>query len=151
MTMTCETARDMLPELARGALDEAVAAVVERHLDACPPCESERALLMLIRASAAPPPAGLEARIARAVRDGSSRSAKVPGRQLAVAATAAFAVLTGGLLLQGVVGDDVAPASGVAEVTLGWPVVQDPILRATPALDDLSVEELESLLAELES
>jgi len=36
-------------------------------------------------------------------------------------------------------------------VTLGWPVLPDPILRGTPALHDLSVEELESLLAELES
>lgn len=151
MTMTCEIARDLLPELVSGALDRALADAVERHLDVCAACAAERGVVALVRAAVVRPPAGLESRVVRAVRTG-GRAQRLPqARRLAVAAMAAFAVLTGGLLLRGVVSDETEPAPGMADVTLGWPVVQDPILRATPALHDLSVEELESLLAELES
>ena len=151
MTMTCETARDLLPELARGALDGAVADVVERHLDGCPPCEAERTLVTMVRASTALPPSGLETRVTRALRTAPAAPARVAVRDFAVAATAAFALVTGGLLLRSVATEEAEPAPAGAEVTFGWPVVQDPLLRATPALHDLSVEELESLLAELES
>jgi anti-sigma factor RsiW len=152
--MTCETARELLPELSAGVLagglDVALESALERHLERCASCAAEAEVVALVRAAAVVPPPGLEARVARAVRSGAvTRRPLVAVRSLAVAATAAFALLTGGLLLRDFVGDDAEP--GLAEVTLGWPVVQDPILRAAPALHDLSVEELESLLAELES
>ena len=113
--MTCETARELLPELSAGGLDVGLESALERHLERCASCAAEKEVVALVRA------------------------------------TAVFALLTGGLLLRDYAGDDADVEPGLAEVTLGWPLVQDPILRAAPALHDLSVEELESLLAELES
>jgi hypothetical protein len=70
----------------------------------------------------------------------------------AIAAGVAFALLTGSLLLRtGAIPGGESENPPTAGVTLGWPHVADPILRTAPVLNDLTVEELESLLAELES
>lgn len=39
--MTCEQARERLPEYWNGALDDAVRPELQRHFEACPPCRSE--------------------------------------------------------------------------------------------------------------
>jgi hypothetical protein len=154
MTMlTCETVRDRMPELAAGLLVDEEADPVERHLDACAACSDERELVLLLRGTAPAPPPGLDARIGRAVRTGATVAARrrtVPS--FAIAAGAAFALLTGSLIVRGGIGaGGEGTGAAVREVTLGWPTVADPILRAAPVLSDLTVEELESLLAELES
>jgi Putative zinc-finger len=153
MTMlTCDMIRDRMPGLETGGLDAAEALQVERHLEACAACADERAVVELVRAAAPEPPPGLEARIRRAAGSGAAAAARprsVPS--FAVAAGVVFVLLTGSLLMRtGLVpgGDE---ASRIDEVTLGWPHVSDPILRTVPVLSELSVEELESLLAELES
>lgn len=153
MKMTCDTVRDRMPELAAGLLADEEAVPVERHLDACAACADEREVVLFLRAASPEPPPGLEARIVRTVRAGApaaSRGRTVPS--FAIAAGAAFALLTGSLLVRGGIGaGDEGSGAAVREVTLGWPTVVDPILRAAPVLSDLTVEELESLLAELES
>jgi anti-sigma factor RsiW len=153
-TMTCESVRDLLPELAAATLDTGSRAAVEVHLARCAECAAEQALVAAIRAAAPEPPAGLGARINLAL----DRPATVPpratwARPVAIAATAAFALLTGGLLIRSQQRTtDVADADVVAAVPVGWPAVQAaPMLRVAPTLHDLSMEELESLLAELDS
>lgn len=152
---TCEVVRDRLPGLENGEMSAEEARIVESHVAVCVACAEERAIIRLIRETAPVPPPGLEARIGRALR--SAPAAALSGRPgtmppFAVAAGVAFVLLTGSLLLRGgampgIEREDV-PAAGV---TLGWPHVSDPILRTAPVLNDLTVEELETLLAELDS
>lgn len=151
-TSTCDTVRDRLPGLATGEVTADEAFTVERHLAACAECAGERDVLTLLRSGMPEVPAGLEARIARAVRVGTPVKARTrPVPSYAVAAGLACVVLTGSLLLRnGLSPLADRPESIGSEVSMGWPTV-DPILRAAPVLTDLTVEQLESLLAELES
>lgn len=154
MKMTCEIVRDRVPDLEAGVLEADEALEMERHFEECPACADERAVVDLVRASAPEPPAGLEARIREAVRTPPAgvalRQRSVPS--FAVAAGIVFVLLAGGLLMQnGVLPGGSAESPPVEEVTFGWPHVSDPILRTAPVFSGLSVEELESLLAELES
>lgn len=154
MTMlTCDEIRDLMPALEAGALPADEAQRVEHHLEACAACGDERAVVRLVRAAPTELPPGLEARIGRAVRQGAVSAARPRAMpSFAVAAGIAFVLLTGSLMMRtGILPFDEGEEAAGAEVTLGWPHVSDPILRTAPVLSDLTVEELESLLAELES
>ncbi|MGH7506776.1 MAG: anti-sigma factor family protein, partial [Longimicrobiales bacterium] len=135
-----------------GLLDAAEAREVDAHLARCADCATERDLVAALRSTAQRPPAGLDRRIVRAISVPPARTARSWVRPLAIAAVAAFAVITGSLIVRsGTDVSDVPVGDMAASVAPAWPSVQDPILRVTPVLHDLSVEELESLLAELES
>jgi hypothetical protein len=149
----CGTARDLLPLASRGALLVHEAAAVEAHTAACRDCASEAEVVRQLAEATWRAPAGLEARVRQAVL-AQPRTAWAGWRVAALAATLAAAVLGGRIMLerQGAEQDDAlawhAPA-GLTAAPASWAVDLDPLLRDAAALELLSLEELELVLAEL--
>ena len=154
MSDRCERIRDRLPELAAGRLDDAEAAAVLSHVDSCDTCAAELALVRSLAADLVTVPFGLETRVRTALQQRPRYAWVTPGR-LAMAATVVFALVTATLIDRPVPEAGVAPDSTIAltteEVfTAPWGAGEESLL-ATPALHQLSVEELEILLRELGS
>lgn len=157
MSHDCDTMRDLLPLYVRGAVLPHEQAAAEQHIASCADCAQEASIIRLLQQSIEPVPAGLEDRVLSAVRAPQPRTARrfVPAR-LAMAATVTLAVIGGALAIDRYTAP---PADGemmLAEFELpsamvGWVVDSDPLLHGGATLDELTVEELEILLAELES
>jgi hypothetical protein len=151
----CESVRDLLPLKVRGQLLSHEAAAVELHVLGCGECREEQSLVSVLAQSALPVPTELEGRVLTAVRRPAPRR-WAPGR-LAMAATVAAAILGGALVLQRSGFDitpDLMPGSLVFDDStpaFSWAIGDDPMLRGAAALHDLSMEELELVLAELDS
>lgn len=168
MSTGCEFYADALVDLARGDLERERAERVEGHLAGCEACRGALEVIRAVRAAPAPVPAGLEARIRDAVRGGvaaesSIRAARAPRPNpwrgwrpwaLPVAAVAALALWIGAaeLLSPGDPGDTVG--SGVTTMEYvpygAWPGSNGE-LAGDLVLSELSVEELEALLEEMQS
>lgn len=169
--MRCEMMGDLLPGYAAGTLDEATRASVGEHLESCPECRAEMAVVSLL-ANSDPirVPDGLEARIQdavrRAVEQGTSAAGDVvdpdviplrPRRAIPAWAMSAAAVLV--LALGTPLLMDRMASGGGAEgdsldtmedpVATVW-TTEDGLIAGAPALDMLSDEELSQLLAELD-
>jgi anti-sigma factor RsiW len=170
MSGRCEFYADALIERAAGALDGERAARLDAHLAVCPDCTASLATIRALQAAPLSVPAGLEGRIRAAVREAGASGVSSPVRPAAapaperhgrprwriwaapLAAAAALAALWIGIGLPGrsdpaaeavAVFDDYDPY-GV------WPA-DGLIVAGEPVLSELSVEELEWLLLELES
>jgi hypothetical protein len=152
----CESVRDLLPLKVRGQLLSHEAAAVELHVLGCGECREEESLVGLLARALPAVPAGLEGRVLTAVRRPVPQR-WAPGR-LAMAATVAAAVIGGALLLERRGFDltpDILPGALVflddATPAFSWAIGEDPLLRGAATLHDLSLEELELVLAELDS
>jgi predicted anti-sigma-YlaC factor YlaD len=157
----CDTVRDLVPALTRNALLPHEAAAAEAHLESCADCRSEAEIVALIQATSPAVPVGLEARVLLAVRRPVMAAPRrwAPAR-LAMAATVAAALLGGSYALQrtGVLGPQTDEA-GVPLVVLdasaasafNWAAAEDPLLHGSSDVHELSAEELELLLAELDT
>ena len=154
--LTCEGIRELLPERDRDSLDAPDRLGVDEHLAVCADCRADLELIGALRADAAAVrvPVGLETRVVNAVRRPPIRRAWVPAH-LAIAASIVLALLAGGALLRDGAGNrasaGVEPGDAVSAAAVVGPSVREPLLRGVPALHELSVEELEVLLSELES
>lgn len=146
MAFDCDSIRDLLPSLVRGEMLPHEAASLEHHLLGCERCRAEAEIVRLLQESLVPVPAGLESRVIGAVRRRSSRRWR-PAR-LALAATVAAAVLGGSLFFERTFRPGADDALDVA--TLSWAAAEDPLLHGSNELYELSAEELELLLSELE-
>jgi len=140
----CEMVRERLPDLVGGRLAPADAALVEAHLDVCPECGDEAALLRLLFA-----PAELERRI-----EGSTRRARLrayhPWWGVAAASVAAVALGIGVMSRDTPAVEEVEVpgiVAGVEETSL-W-VADDGLVAGAPALEGLSDEALLLLLDEM--
>jgi anti-sigma factor RsiW len=145
---TCDWIRDRLPEYAAGGLDATGVAAVTEHLQDCSECRDEAELVRRLRAPAVLP-AGFEGRVVAALGTHAPRSRMWSVRHYAMAATVAFALITGSLLWRSAAGPvDIDANPGVASL----PVVDggDALLPG-PGLSALSEEELLALLKEMES
>lgn len=167
MSTGCEFYADALVDLARGDLERERVERVEGHLAACEACRHALEVIRVVRASPAPVPAGLEARIRNAVRDGAVeetpaevRTARPRSRRgwwrpwaLPAAAVAALALWIGAAELLSPHAPDGATGS---EVTIeyepygAWPGSNGEVAGEL-VLSELSVEELEALLEEMQS
>jgi len=163
--MTDHSVRDLLPELAAGRLDDEAARRVEAHVEDCPECAAELDVLWALDGARPVVPAGLEDRVRAAVHE-EMRQAAAPVIRLeprrrswiwspwvAAAAAAVVAVLGGTLVLGG--GDEPLPAETEilaleTEAPYGSLPGTSGDLAGVAMLDDLSEEELEQLLVELE-
>jgi anti-sigma factor RsiW len=157
-TVSCGNVQDLLPEHARGVLEPALAASLDAHLESCGACSTESALVSLLARHPAMPTTALEARIIGAVRTAPARRPQPwIARHAALAAALAGALLTGGLWLRQVTPDPAAErqpqVSLVEEAVLNGALtwITEPVLSGGPALHELSMDELEALLMELES
>jgi hypothetical protein len=155
MSLNCDAVRDVLPLLVREPNASLEAAAVAAHLDRCEQCRMEHEIVHLVYGLAEVVPAALETRVVEAVRRRTTR--RFAPSRLAIAATVAAALLGGSLVLDRW-GYEMAPRpNGAALVfddnlaVVSWNVSDDPLLQSGTTLQQLSVEELELILAELDS
>ena len=170
MNTGCEFYSDALVDLAAGTLEPERAERVEAHLATCSDCRSALAVIQAVRRAPTPVPEELEARLRAAVRDDASapapavrlerRQSPGPGWRwrpwaLPAAVVAAVAVWLGG---NRVLAPD-APAADEAEMAEvdteyppygAWPA-SNGMVAGDVVLSELSVEELEALLEEMDS
>lgn len=160
MSERCERIVDRLPALAAGRLVGSALDDVRQHVATCAACAQELALIRALAAHEVPVPDGLEARVRTALRSAPSGPRWASPGRLAMAATVVFALVTAGLLNGRNGADprvavdtpaDVAAEEGEDLAAPPWPSVDEPLMRGGPALYQLSVDELETLLKELES
>jgi predicted anti-sigma-YlaC factor YlaD len=157
----CEGVRDALPEHVRGAAPPPDRPDIERHLAACAACAAEyRIVALLADTGALMPPERLAERILQTAVP--ARRVRRHAARYAAAATVAAALVGAGILSREArepaqpggaafaeaAGALVAEAVGVGALT--W-LDHDPLIRPGVGLHDLSIEELEMLLTELES
>lgn len=149
MIERCESVRDRLPEFLHARLDEGDRRALRRHVAECEDCAAELHLLEAVQADRVTLPPELEARVLRAA--GATRHRPrwgTPGR-VAMAASVTLALVTAGVLQWRTSAgtDDAVEALAPPP----WPSADEPLMRGGPALNQLSLDELESLLEELES
>lgn len=163
----CDSARDRLPDLVAGAPDGEETAALRGHLSECPSCRHELDLIRRLRAARLSAAGHLEARVRRALADedrrrsGPVRPAGEGGsghgwwarwrRWSLPAAAAAVALVVAGLLFERSGPEGVAEAPEEWETTAGalWPS-DDGALAGAPLLDDLSEDDLLTILEEME-
>jgi predicted anti-sigma-YlaC factor YlaD len=154
----CDTMRELLPAYVRNELLPHEKPAAASHLDVCASCAAEATVLRLVHDAQPTVPPELEARVLLAVRRPAQRALWQPAR-LALAATVAAAVLGGSLIVDrtGLLRRTTDPSRAMGSLdegdasALSWAAAEDPLLHGSFALQQLSVEELELLLAELES
>lgn len=172
MSTGCEFYADALVQLARGGLEPERTDRVEAHLAECEVCRGDLAVIRAVESALAPAPEGLESRIREAVRRGASHNAPMvdappsligrrparPGWQrawaLPMAAAAALALWLGAAELLSPAAEPGASDVGVDAVEYdlygAWPGSTG-VVAGEVVLSELSVEELEALLEELDS
>lgn len=146
----CDAIRDDLPLLAAGVLDADRARQVEQHLQVCEECGEEQSLIVLLRSPIAVP-ADLEGRLRNAVGRASAPSAVRRWRTAAAAAVAVIVVGASGLLVAQRRNELAVDITGSDAAVLGWAARVDPVLHGGIGLDALTDEELELLLAEMQT
>ncbi|MBW3554917.1 MAG: zf-HC2 domain-containing protein [Gemmatimonadetes bacterium] len=166
MSTGCEFHADALADLAAGRLEADRAARVREHLATCAACREDLEVLTIVSRAEATPPEGLEDRIRAAAREvaqeGQGRTAPAvrarrPSRwrpwALPLAAAAGLATLWVGVLGRDADSDDRFEADALAlaaEAPFGaWPAA-GPVVAGDPVLSELSTEDLERLLEEME-
>lgn len=154
----CGRVRDLLPDRITGRLEPAAAAAVDGHLAMCGDCRAEAEVVELLARHPAELPAGLEARVLAATAR-RRRLPYVPASAL-LAASIAAALLGGVAIRRHGRGVEPAPATvpGSAVSVDGRGLMMrlpgssdDALAAGGTSLDDLSEEELRSLLQELNS
>lgn len=158
----CASVLPLLPEWIRGEAGDDEGRRVEAHVAGCADCAAEAELLRALRASRPEPPAELAARIKGGLRAAEARPGASPGwipwewsalvpRLAAVAAVLVLAASV--LLLPGEDGGDGAGDLGIElaldQVPEVW-LSEDGMVAGAPLLSDLTEEEMESLLEEME-
>jgi hypothetical protein len=149
-TLNCEFVREVYADVLHGHAEPAQAEAIRRHVETCGDCRSELALVRQLLAAPLDVPAGLEARVLTNVR--ATRPAWPRVRWL-LAAVLAFAVLGGALLFRSVQRERLPESLVVREDQSGLGVmgVEGALVSGSATLRDLSIEELEQLLGEMES
>lgn len=150
--LNCEYVLDVYPDVLNGRADAALAQQVRAHVAACDDCGADIELLEALHAEPILVPAGLHERVVKATRSPQPRW-RIGRSELAMVATLAMAVIGGSLL----VSNDTVPTAPapvirpVAQQSYGLIGVEEAMMSGKASLEDLSIEELESLLKELES
>lgn len=145
--LDCDRVRELLADRHRIGLVSGSHLQLEAHLDTCDACRADADVIRVVQAATVTLPAGLEDRVVAAVRRPPPRRRWVPAH-FAIAASVVFALLAGGMLLRG--GGEGANPFGDVAVDVG-PAIEQPLLQGAPSLAELSIDELEALLAEMES
>ena len=149
-TINCEYVRDVYADVLHGRAAADTVTAVRAHLAGCAECREEVRLVEALHGAAATVPAGLHERVMRDVASPAPRRGLAP-RHLAMAATVAAALIGGTLLLNRDRSPVNAPATNTESGGLGFVTVEAAMVSGTSSLQDLTVEELEQLLGEIES
>lgn len=162
----CGEVQELLPDWVSGLLDSDRVEGVEAHLSSCPSCREEGALVRTILEARPKPPQGLQERIQARVREemaggrGTSAARELQPKRLWsytpawVLSAAALAILSLGV---GVLWEDGTPEVTVepVEVASQEPLPEawlwdDGVVAGAPVYDDLTDEELQALIEEME-
>ena len=143
-SLNCEYVREVYPDVLNGAAITETVATVRAHLANCAECREEAALIDMVYEAAIVAPAGLNERVMVGLQEPVRRAPRM--RYLALAATVAAAIIGGTILF-----DTRAEPGAPATEGLGFVTVEDVMVSGTASLKDLTVEELEQLLGEIES
>lgn len=144
MNLNCEYVREIYPDVLNQTADASTVIAVRAHIARCAECRAEAALLEQLHGTAFAVPSGLPERIIGELTRAAPRHRI---RHFAYAATIAAAVIGGSILLSQ--RDRAQPAAEVEG--LGFVSVEDAMVTGTSSLRDLTIEELEALLGEIES
>ena len=153
MEISCDSVRDLLPELLSDQLDAVTSAALRAHIARCAECEAEYSVASLVAESRLTVPRGLAQRVVAAAA-GRRVSYWTRGR-MAAAASIAVALIGGSTWLsqllppRGSVATQ--PAVEVAAPGGGFIGVDDAFMSGASSLGDLTVEELQKLLVEMGS
>lgn len=162
MADPCVALRDRLPELVSDVLPPLEAAMLEEHLGSCHECLAERRILESARSGKAPAPPHLTARVlAQLDRPAPAAARTSPrvssswwhGRAL-LAAAGLVAVILAGVILRGegaVPLEELLANESVETPELGALPGGEGLMAGAPVLAELTEEELEVLLEELET
>jgi predicted anti-sigma-YlaC factor YlaD len=151
--LNCEYIREVYPDVLNGTADAETAAAVHLHIVDCAECRAETELLAQLHAVTVPIPSGLGERVLAAAHEAPHQRHGFGKGRLAMAATVVAAVIGGSLLLD----TTRAPQQQTPTVAqtsssgLGVITVEAAMMSGTGSLQDLTVEELEQLLGEMES
>lgn len=149
--LNCEYVRDVYPDVLNGQADAALVQSVRAHIAACAECRAEIAVIEAINAHGLLVPAGLEERVLNAARQPQPRW-RIGRSDLAMAATLAAALIGGSIIMETRIPESSPPtAAKPAAHGIGTVSVEAAMLSGKTSLEDLSVEQLETLLGELES
>jgi hypothetical protein len=144
MNLNCEYVREAYPDVLNNVADTATTTAVRSHIARCAECREEAALIEELHRAVVQVPAGLHQRIAVQLSQPAVRPFRL--RNLAYAATVAAAVIGGSILLNPRQEEPAPDSAG-----LGFVTVEDAMVSGTSSLGDLTIEELETLLGEIES
>jgi len=162
----CTDVRELLPEWVSGTLDPDQLEAVESHISTCPSCTGEAALIRMLVAGRPEPPSDLQERIRSRVREelvagerpGKSRVLRLPRRwpvtpvwALSAAALAILSLGIGVLWQGGTPEVTVDPVEVASQEPLpeAW-LWDDGVVAGAPVYDDLTDEELQALIEEME-
>jgi len=167
-TLTCDSVRDLLPDLDSGTLDSAVDGAVLAHVATCHACADELELIRLLRRHAIPVPVGLAKRIVARLEQPETdlekareaRSSRWPQwvARVPLAASIVFAIVIGSLWWESgrqpsiTALDDEATrelAAAILDPFPGWPSTEVHLAGGV-VLQNLTDAELEILLTEME-
>jgi hypothetical protein len=149
--LNCEFVRDVYPDMLDGTADAPTSDAVRAHLVSCAECRAEAEAVTAIFAGALIAPPSLHARVMTEYRASVAQPTRFGFgiRQVAVAATVAAAVIGGSVLFRS--SNEQVQPTAVAEAPIGAVTVEAAFVSGTESLQDLTVEELEQLLGEIDS
>ena len=147
--LNCEYIRDVYPDVLHGNADASLEQRVRTHITTCDECRAEAGLLETLHAQPARSPAGLHDRVVRNATGPRPRW-RWSRSDVAMAATLAAALIGGSVIMQNRRAETVERGVAV-EAAIGFVNVEGIMLSGKASLDDLSMEELETLLGEMES
>ena len=149
-TMNCEYVREVYADVLHGRAAAETVTAVRAHLAGCADCRDEIRLIEALHAATVTVPAGLHERVMGDVANSSPARGPAP-RRWAMAATVAAALIGGTVLLNSDRSPVNPPAAAAEDGGLGFVTVEAAMVSGTSSLQDLTVEELEQLLGEIES
>jgi predicted anti-sigma-YlaC factor YlaD len=147
--LNCEYIRDVYPDVLNGHVDAATATAVRAHMAHCAECRAEADAVAAIFAGALVAPADLHDRVIAEYRAPVVARRGRGYRYVALAATVAAAVIGGSVLFRVQSSGPVNPVA--LQPALGAVTVEAALVSGKESLQDLTVEELEQLLGEIES
>ena len=150
MNAMCEQIIDMLPERAADVLPATVALAVDEHVRTCASCAAELALIRALRVTAPVPNAVQLDRVRHAVRSRKPNSSWGV-RELAIAATIAVVLIGGALVVEQAKNSAAVASAPTTTVDTEVVTVTDDALLRGGAVSKLNEEQLEALLAEMDS
>ena len=140
----------LLPFVASGRIDAADREWIDAHAQSCAECRAEAEAVTAIFAGALIAPPALHARVMTEYRAPVAHTTRFSFgvRYVAMAATVAAAVIGGAILFRS---SDEGVPTAMMEAPIGAVTVEAAFVSGTGSLQDLTVEELERLLGEIDS